>query len=116
MGDDENVTKLPVRFKEPAPPERTLLHPHELRAVNVNRCGHNEFEGAAFIVDEKLDQVTCSKCGERLNPMWVLKQLTNRDSRFHEAHRRYHEEQQRLAERARTKCQHCGEMTRISRR
>ena len=110
---DDNVTKLGVRFKEPTPPERTLVFPHE---VGIRGCNHAEYEGAAFIVDDKLDEVTCSKCQAKLNPMFVLKQLTGRETRFHEGHRRYHDEMKRLKDRTRTKCEHCDRMTRISRR
>ena len=114
MSDDrENVTRLGVKFKEPAPPERTLVFPHE---VGIYGCSHNDFEGASFIVDDKLDEVTCSKCKAKLNPMFVLKQLTGRETRFHEAHRRYHDEMKRLGDRKRTKCEHCARMTGVSRR
>ncbi|WP_232341271.1 hypothetical protein [Burkholderia pseudomallei] len=63
---------------------------------------------------EPRDEVTCADCKEKLNPMWVLKQLSQAEHRYHELHARYHDELKRLSERSRTKCQHCGEMTRIS--
>lgn len=105
---DGKVKKLPVRFRKPGPEDRTLLHPHE---VGTRQCFHDR-----FIIDETLATVSCGDCKASLNPMWVLKSLTARDSRFHEAHRRYNEESKRLAERSRTQCDHCGKMTRISRR
>lgn len=74
-------------------------------------CQHT----ASFTVDEKLDTVECSACGEKLNPIWALKQLARMETRWHRHHEQYQEECKRLAERSRTKCQHCGEMTRISR-
>jgi uncharacterized protein YeaO (DUF488 family) len=40
----------------------------------------------------------------------------HKEHRWHELHARYQDEMQRLAERERTKCQHCGQLTRISRR
>lgn len=48
--------------------------------------------------------------------MWVLTRLATEDRRMHENLDRYNEEMRRLNERVRTKCQHCGAMTRISRR
>lgn len=112
-GDDlgDNVTKLGVRFKEPTPPGRTLLRPHEV--ARHERCSH--YPGH-FIVDESLAEVTCADCKEKLNPIWVLGQLTGRDRQFADAHKTYHEQMKRLSERERTKCEKCGYMTRISRR
>lgn len=109
MDDGDNVTKLPVRFKNPMPEERTLVRPWEVQ--RYGECMHDK-----FIVDDKKQEVECGKCGEKLNPMWVLAQLCSKDMRIHEAAKRYKEEMARLAERERTKCHHCGQMTRISRR
>jgi hypothetical protein len=69
-----------------------------------------------YLVDEALAEVECGKCGAKLNPMWVLVRLANEDRRLNESQRRYQEEMARLNERERTKCEHCGQMTRISRR
>lgn len=108
MADDDKVTRLPVRFKDAAPADRTLVFPHEVG--KSDGCQHEK-----FIVDRAKAEVECGACGEKLNPMWVLVQLCGRDRRFHEAHKRYHDEMKRLSERSRTKCDHCGRMTRISR-
>jgi Zn finger protein HypA/HybF involved in hydrogenase expression len=107
--DSDNVKKLPVRFKNPVPDDRTLLFPYEVG--KHTKCYHEK-----FVVDEAKAEVECGSCGEKLNPMWVLRHLTGRDTRFAEAHRKYHEEMKRLSERERTKCEHCGKMTGISRR
>ena len=109
MSDDDNVTKLPVRFKSPAPEGRTLLRPWEVG--RSGGCMHSR-----FVVDDKKLEVECGDCKEKLNPMWVLVHLTIQDKQMHEAAKRYKEEMARLAERERTKCNHCGQMTRISRR
>ncbi len=105
--DDDNVTPLPVKFKGPLPPDRTLLVPHE---VGKSQCQHFPVQA---IVNTSLAEVTCGSCGEKLNPMWVLGQLATRDRNFAEAHDRYHEQMKRLDERTSTKCRHCGKMTRI---
>ena len=107
--DGANITELPVKFKNPTPEGRTFLKPVEVG--DYTRCRHSK-----FIVDESKDCVECADCGERLSPMWVLSQLVNSDRRFHEAHKRYHDEMKRLSQRKMTKCDNCGHMTRISRR
>lgn len=102
---EENIVDLPIKPRVDLGEERVL------RAVHTGRCWHMH----GFVVDDQLAEVTCSACGEKLNPMWVLAQLAQREHRYHELHARYHDELKRLAERERTKCQHCGQMTRISR-
>ncbi|MGF6641814.1 hypothetical protein [Paraburkholderia sp. MM6662-R1] len=100
---DDNVTPLPVTQRNLGP-DRVLLVP-------TSKCCHFM---TGYLVDEKLAEVTCKACGEKLNPMWVLQQLCHAESRWHELHARYQDELQRLRERQRTKCEHCGGMTRIS--
>lgn len=46
--------------------------------------------------------------------MFVLKMLMQAESRWNQTRESYQEEMKRLRERSRTKCQHCGQMTRIS--
>ncbi|ABO60578.1 hypothetical protein LA345_38820 (plasmid) [Burkholderia vietnamiensis] len=100
----DNVVKLRTPFKAPVPEERYLVAP-------VAECQH--FNGP-FLVDDTLAEVTCGRCKQKLNPMWVLKQLVQKENRWHAHFARYQEEMKRLAERSRTKCRHCGEMTPIS--
>lgn len=81
-----------------------------LQQVAPGGCWHN----AGFIVDEKKEQVECKACGERLDPLWVLRQLCSQETRWRRHALQYQDEMARLAARQRTKCQHCGQMTRIS--
>lgn len=78
------------------------------RENGLFRCVHNK-----FIVDETLDHVKCGLCGESLNPVWALGQLSNRESRAI----RHIEIMEKIAEKAekknRCKCEHCHKMTRI---
>ena len=107
MADDEdNVRKLPVRFKAAIPDDRMLLQPYE---VGKQACFHG-----AFVVDPEKSEVECGRCHEKLNPMYVLQRLATEETTWHRAHARYHDEMKRLSERERTKCQYCGKMTRIS--
>jgi hypothetical protein len=110
--DAENVTRLPVQFKSQGPEGRTIVAPSEVG--RAGQCSH--YYGVKYIVDEAKSHVECSGCGAQLNPMWVLKRLTIKDSTFHEAAKRYQAELAELSERKRTGCEHCGKMTRITRR
>lgn len=105
---DDNVTRFPIRPKVQPHEDRTLVSPMEIG--RVGRCDHPR-----FIVDEASDQVECAVCAERLNPIWVLTQLTREDRRMERVRTKYREEMERLDKRTRTKCDHCGQMTRISR-
>ena len=48
--------------------------------------------------------------------MFVLEQLMKQESQWMRTMATYQDQMKRLAERSRTKCQHCGEMTRVSSR
>jgi len=104
--DADNVTPLGVK------PRRDLGDERVLTPVATGPCYHTR----GYAVDERLAEVKCKTCGEKLNPIWVLNQIAHAESRFHELHARYQDELQRLNERMRTKCEHCGDMTRISHR
>ncbi len=107
-GGDEKVKRLPVRFKEPPPAERTLMGPYE--APRIPACDHLM---VTYYVNRAEAEATCSRCGTKLNPMWVLEQLATHDRRYAEQQKAAKAAQERLDERRRTKCQHCGQMTRI---
>lgn len=98
----DNVTPLPVKRRTTST-ERVLTEAHSYA------CRHTR-----FVVDEKLEQVECADCKERLNPIYALLQLCRQETRYHELHARYQDEMKRLAERSRTKCRKCGQMTEIS--
>lgn len=80
-----------------------------LTEVHSYKCFHRR-----FTVDEQLQQVECTDCKERLNPMFALITLSRQENRYHELHARYQDELTRLGERSKTKCEHCNKMTRIS--
>lgn len=110
-GDPKNVAKLPIRFKKPVPEDRSVL-----TAFEVHKGGSCNHLYVPYVVDESEAMVECGRCGEKLNPMWVLGKLATYDRRLAESQARYQDEMKRLRERQRTKCDHCGQMTRISRR
>lgn len=74
------------------------------------RCLHNHIE-----VDEELGTVLCTDCGEKLNPVAVLARFAKEETRWEQRREAAKAEQAKLDLRSRTKCQHCGQMTRISR-
>jgi hypothetical protein len=110
MIDDDNIKKLPVRFRKPLPEDRTLVRPFEVQHKG-GECSHLFVQ---YIVDETLAEVECGKCHAKLNPIWVLGRLAREDRRYKDAAARYQEEMKRLSARSRTKCMNCGQMTRIS--
>lgn len=109
MSEDDKVTFLPVKYLGPIP-DRSIVQPWE--AGQSGGCSHLF---TTYIVDEKKAHVECGACHTPLNPMWVLMRLATEDRRSAEAVQRSKEVEKRLSERVRTKCQHCGKMTRISR-
>ena len=97
------------------------LKPENARHDNKDQClipadRWGECRHDRSIVDERKTEVTCADCGEKLNPIWVLSQLANKESGWFRSRDRYQDEMKRLEERSRTRCQKCGYMTRISRR
>jgi len=69
---------------------------------------------ASFTVDVDAGKCTCRTCGGDVSPMFVLEQLMRHESQWQQTRSAYQEEMKRLAERRKTKCQHCHKMTRIS--
>lgn len=102
-----DVLKLPVKRNEP--PDGSLM----LVPPPFEKCRH--FNGP-FEVDEDAGDCKCLKCGEKVTAIFVLKQLMRQESQWMRTRAAYQDEMKRLKERERTKCQHCGQMTRISHR
>lgn len=102
-----NVHMLPVKPREPADDTRMLA------PVPDQLCNH---WNTSFEIDEVAAKCTCKACGTEVSAMFVLKRLMEIESRWMRTRAAYQEEMQRLGERSKTKCQHCGAMTRISNR
>ena len=101
-----NIAQLPVKYKKPTDGERFLV------PVELGKCQH--WQGP-FEIDLTGESCTCKACGEKVSPMFVLGRLMRQESNWMQAMATYQEEMKRLAERSRTKCRKCGEMTEISR-
>lgn len=124
--DDDKVTKLPVRFKKPPSADGPMLR--VIHGFDPGGCNHrwvfrhdpatgrSQKINAQYLIREGDTEVECSLCKTRIDPMFVLRILAVEENHWKETRRHYQAEMQRLNERERTKCQHCGKMTRISRR
>jgi len=104
----DNVRPLGVKFRERTSDDRVLVEPREVPGPPA--CSHLM---ATYIVSEADAEVTCGRCNGKVNPMWVLAQLARDDRRMHETQAAAKRASERRAERVRTKCDHCGRMTRI---
>lgn len=102
---NSKITPLPVKRKATAEDRGLVLVP-----PYPSKCHH---EGP-FLVDERAAEVECGRCGEKLNPMWVLNRLAREETHWHRQREAYHERLKQLEKRTRTKCYHCGQMTPIS--
>lgn len=104
-----DVVPLPVQHRQP-PAENGPM----LQAVPMfSRCIHFNTQ---FEVDVDAAKCRCLGCGLEVSPMFVLEALMRQESRWMQTRAAYQDEMRRLAERARTKCQHCGRITTISHR
>ena len=103
----DNILKLPATFKEPPGGERMLV------PVDPRACDHFN---ATYQVDVRGGKCVCLNCKEEVSPMFVLEQLMKQESRWLQTRAAYQDEMKRLAERSRTKCKHCGQITRVSHR
>lgn len=101
-----NILELPVKPR-PAADEGAMLQP-----VPYDKCQHTF---TSFEVDVDAGKCRCKKCNEEVSPMFVLEQLMKAESRWMRTLDTYKDSMKRLAERSRTKCDHCGKMTGISR-
>lgn len=102
----DEPTKLPVDNKRANGNQMTLVPKPK------NPCGHYKKH---YLIDLTAQTCECGECGASLSPWFVLEQLMKEESHWVRNRDRYADEMKRLSERSRTKCQHCGEMTYISR-
>ena len=102
-----NVVRLKTEHRAPPDGSLMLVPPPAAKCVHFN---------TSFEIDEHAGKCKCLGCGEEVSPLFVLKRLMQLESRWMRTRQSYQEEMQRLKERERTKCQHCGRMTRISSR
>ena len=116
MSDELNATgadvlRFPKGHKSP-PDGRLMLVEKSLRNGYGTGCRHYLTQ---FEVDVDSHTCKCLGCGEKVSSYVVLQELMRLESQWMRTRQAHQDEMLRLKERSRTKCQHCGEMTRISR-
>jgi hypothetical protein len=72
------------------------------------KCQHNK-----FLYDPKLAYVECGICKEKLNPIWVIEQLSSREARANMQLDGINKQVEKAKKKNRCKCEHCGKLTRI---
>jgi hypothetical protein len=115
---EDKIRRLPVKFRT-----RTDVGEVSLKIVAAveTACDHIAVAGegglveVCYLIREGETEVECGHCSTRLEPMWVLNQMARRESRYRRTVERCHEAMKRLAERSKTRCECCGQMTGISR-
>ncbi len=80
----------------------------ELKKKEYHGCQHIN-----VLIDEDLEFIECSKCGERLNPVKYLANLAKEEDTLSFRVNLLKEHIKTLEGRLRTKCRHCGKMTKI---
>lgn len=106
---DPNANVIPIGVRPRPDPE---VGPY-LAQPPTDACRHTS---GPFEIDVRAGKCTCRKCGGEVSPMFVLEELMRDESRWMRHRAEYFENMKRLRERSRTKCEHCGVMTRISER
>lgn len=75
------------------------------------RFSIDKFRHNSVIVDEELAMVECGDCGAQLNPIWILARYAREESRLLQLQDSTRIQSEKLAQKQRCKCQHCGRMT-----
>ena len=101
---DDKIKRLPVVHRD-RDVAIELVHYDPKQPCSHMGCTYRIREGEA--------EVECGGCGTRLDPMFVLRQLAYEDSMWKRRQEAAVRTAKELEQRVRTKCQHCGEMTRI---
>lgn len=89
-------------------PNKVLCLAEARTRYQRGKCQH-----VHIIVDEELAEVECADCGAKLNPIAVLVRYAREESRLSQNIEGLNKARESLDKRLRTKCQHCGQMTRI---
>lgn len=119
MIDDEKVKKLPIKFKTPPGADEPMLkvvHYEHGACDHKHTWQNGRMKSVSYLIRNGETEVECSGCGTKLDPMFVLRILASEETKWHHNRENYQDAMKRLSERERTKCDHCGKLTRISRR
>ena len=85
----------------------------ERKFIDFSACNHQQ-----IIIDSKALEVTCKKCGEKVNAVsWMIhnmEYICSLNNEIDEKLKRLREDEEELKRRARTRCVHCRKMTSIN--
>lgn len=121
MSEDDKIKPIGVKFKAPPGEVEPTIKIVGGTWVDRDKCNHNSYyrDGQRheinYLIREGETECECANCGTRLDPMFVLKVIANREGEALRLREIAAREMAKLHERSRTKCRHCGKMTEISR-
>lgn len=72
-------------------------------------CRHNRLQ-----VDDTLEKIFCKDCKEQLNPFFAIKQLMSMSDVWKRQKAQADLSVEAAEKKTKTKCQHCGKMTKVS--
>lgn len=79
--------------------------------------GPMKFDHGPYIIDEDLDVVECKTCGEKMNPVAVLKHYAQRENsivrRFEALKDHVEKAKFKALSQNRVRCEHCAKLTKI---
>ena len=90
-------------------PKNVIVLSEVVSRYRFDKCQHKRVQ-----VDEVENEVECQDCGKRLNPMVVLARLAREESRLKVRIEQLKELNQKLEMKRKTKCSHCGHMTKVN--
>lgn len=104
--DIGNVTKLPVKKREPGASVQLV----DKFDGSGKKCKHAHVQ-----VDRKLAELTCLDCKERLNPIEYIAWVAEGIAGWEYERQQIKKAREQYAERKTCRCTKCGEMTEIRR-
>jgi len=85
-----------------------MSKPVSIKIFKDAKCEHKQ-----IVVDEALWQIECAECGKILDPIYYLAQIARKEIRVQWNIDELRKEEQKISQKLRCKCDHCGKMTRI---
>ncbi|GAF68940.1 unnamed protein product [marine sediment metagenome] len=86
----------------------------EVIDIKINRRKYDDCKHLSVLVDEEWGYIECTKCGKHLDPIKLLHKIAVKQNGLNFGITSLKETIKKLENRLRTKCQHCGKMTKIN--
>lgn len=89
----------------------------ELNVINLFErrsiyCDRKIWHGP-FIFDPNGNECECKTCGAKFHPMAVIEMLANQESRYNRKAKEAIAIEEKVKDKNRCKCEHCGKITKI---